>query len=216
MNQPDTVPSSRPATYPDEFFLKTLLRWYIGLIIRPASTIREIVDARPLGLGLLTLVVTNAVVSMLNVTALVDGVSVGIVVGAGIFFAMFAIPTHALPALVSHSIAKMLDGNGTYVGYLSAVSMATIILLAASVVSEIPWIILSNSETATILTSVIVALAGLIWFAVPWIVVLRENYGFTTGNAIGAALIAFLPSAMVFLMLSLLWGSLFFAWLSLA
>ncbi len=56
MNQPETTPPSAPPTYPDEFFLKTLLRWYIGLIIRPAPTIREIVERRPAyWLGLITL-----------------------------------------------------------------------------------------------------------------------------------------------------------------
>ena len=41
----------------NEFPLKTLLRWYIGLIIRPAPTIREIVERRPpLRFGLVTVI----------------------------------------------------------------------------------------------------------------------------------------------------------------
>ena len=47
-----------PVTYnPNELWLRTLLRWYIGLIIRPAPTIREIVERRaPLRFGLVTVI----------------------------------------------------------------------------------------------------------------------------------------------------------------
>ena len=42
---------------PNEFWLRTLLRWYIGLVIRPSPTIREIVERRPpLRFGLVTVI----------------------------------------------------------------------------------------------------------------------------------------------------------------
>ena len=50
-----------------------LLNWYIGLIVRPVSTLREIVDARPLGLGLLTLLV----VAILNGAIVTFGLAAG-------------------------------------------------------------------------------------------------------------------------------------------
>ena len=44
--------SPPPVGYnPDEFWLRTLLRWYIGLVIRPVPTIREIVERRPVWAG---------------------------------------------------------------------------------------------------------------------------------------------------------------------
>ena len=47
--------SPPPVTYnPDEFWLRTLLRWYIGLVNRPVPTIREIVERRPLLAGVFT------------------------------------------------------------------------------------------------------------------------------------------------------------------
>ena len=53
MNTPQPAVNDAQA-YPRELWLRTLLRWYIGLIIRPTPTIREIVDRRPqlAGLGM--------------------------------------------------------------------------------------------------------------------------------------------------------------------
>ena len=50
--------SPAPIAYdPNEFWLRTLLRWYIGLVIRPVPTIREIVERRPpLRFGLVTVI----------------------------------------------------------------------------------------------------------------------------------------------------------------
>ena len=58
--------SPPPVTYnPDEFWLRTLLRWYIGLVIRPSPTIREIVERRAVcWLGLGTLAVVGSAMSV--------------------------------------------------------------------------------------------------------------------------------------------------------
>ena len=45
--------------HPDEFWLRTLLRWYIGLVIRPSPTIREIVE-RP---GLIGILLAQSLIS---------------------------------------------------------------------------------------------------------------------------------------------------------
>ena len=44
-------PASRRPTTQTNSWLRTLLRWYIGLIIRPTPTIREIVERRPVWAG---------------------------------------------------------------------------------------------------------------------------------------------------------------------
>ena len=56
-----------PVDYnPDEFWLRTLLRWYIGLVIRPVPTIREIVERRPLLAGLGTVVCVSMILEGLS------------------------------------------------------------------------------------------------------------------------------------------------------
>ncbi len=47
--------------YPSEFWLRTVLRWYVGLVIRPGATVREILERRPLLAGVGTASVGIAV-----------------------------------------------------------------------------------------------------------------------------------------------------------
>ena len=176
MNQPDTAPPSGPTAYPDEFFLKTLLRWYIGLIIRPAPTIREIVERGSFWAGWAAAYI--AILLWFFLWGVYTGSS-GLSHAQGAFgdfppimpslvilFIIGFIPALSPGALVIvfHVIAKLLRGWGEvyamYVGLLniSVVAVATGILgIAAAALLEVAGISLAYSTGPRILTPIGVA-----------------------------------------------------------
>ena len=118
-----------------------LLNWYIGLIVRPVSTLREIVDARPLGLGLLTLLIVTILNGIVTFGLGIDtatfeeftdeNIAIGpafVVVGAILFTIFTAIGT-VLFTLVVHLISRLFGGNGAYTGMLAGLMIISILSL---------------------------------------------------------------------------------------
>ena len=141
MNTPDPMPVDAQ-TYPQEFWLRTLLRWYIGLIIRPAPTIREIVERRPLWAGLgtalggsvLCIVAHAAAYQLLEYQSLsIDQIDSGEVYipGSGIvLLSALIVSAYALWSLVLHWIARRFGGQGNYLTVFSAMLVISVVFCA--------------------------------------------------------------------------------------
>lgn len=175
-----------------------LLTWYIGLIVRPINTIQEIVDAKPVGLGLLTLFVVALVGALVGVGTGFDpteannedvqfpDVSFGLVVSMSIVITLWVIPVFALLSLIPHVLARLFGGNGSYVGYLSGAAMIPVISLISTAVSAVLALALRTDglEGAGSVVSTVVSLAVAIWMIILTVLLIRENYRLTTGMAV--------------------------------
>ena len=196
-----------------------LLSTYIGLIVRPIHTIQQIVADRPVGLGLLTLLIVailNGVVSFgLGFdTAAFDeftdeeiSVGVGFVVIGTILFVAFVAVELGFFSLVVHLISKLFGGDGAYTGMLAGLMMLSIL----SVIPVIPGILdalvgetAEGDSSPFEAISVIVSLVVFIWTIILGVILIRENYSLSTGMAVLSGIASFIAAAIVAIILFIL------------
>ena len=176
-----------PVDYnPNEFWLRTLLRWYIGLVIRPSPTIREIVERRPVWAGVVGLPASGFLwVGQLmsydfsnwpiSVFALAVSVLALILAGGLVSFSFVmagAVHITARLARCHGDFTKMYAGLMLVASALSWTAAAigfTFIVVDNFVIS---WKRVSTDQTV----SLWLALVALIWIIVLFSVVVRENY----------------------------------------
>ena len=135
-----------PVDYdPNEFWLRTLLRWYIGLVIRPSPTIREIVERRtPLWYGPLILTVGT------SVAAIITSMSLGLLDDRTVFISLTDSPgANLLSEIITtlifcgmvvscitvwgavlHWIGKISRGSAKFMATVGAVMPIPIVTLA--------------------------------------------------------------------------------------
>ena len=171
-----------PVAYdPNEFWLRTLLRWYIGLVIRPSPTIREIVEREPLLAALVTLPVSGYLWMTLIATLAVSSLSsptyframgvMGTILVAGVLIATVTL------AIFVHLSAKVAQGNGGFPGILAGTGLvAGVPSLTTAAMGftfyVIPWGLDTHDETVYRW----LALLTIPWVITLLLVVVRENY----------------------------------------
>lgn len=174
---------------PDEFWLRTLIRWYIGLIIRPAPTIREIVERRPVLEGLGTLVF----VTLVNILAQyvigrafretdTDAEAIQTAV------ALFALTLIYLLAvfvfcLVAHCVSRRLGGVGSLAGLIAVVAMSSIVVAVwtASLPIQEVFVLIYDStgvsgDRLPLVMRIALMAAVPLWILVLTAIAVRENY----------------------------------------
>ncbi len=185
MNPPETPPLSARTYNPNEFWLRTLLRWYIGLTIRPAPTIMEIVEREKFLGGLLTACAAAALwmgllasyrLLYLPASDFVGGVFVLGPILAGIFVVFsiaIAIALHMAaqlmrcPGTMDGTVASMLMANS--VGVFTALAGLTYFLLTSLVFPGWKFITYNNANEW-------LAFVTLVWFILMAVIVVRKNY----------------------------------------
>ena len=201
-----------------------LLNWYIGLIVRPVSTLREIVDARPVALGLLTLLVVailNGAISIglqldtdvsSDVAEVQNEVGVVSVIVWAIVAAMFATMYFGFTSLIAHIISRLLGGNGAYTGMWAGLMMLSILSLIPVIPSLLDALAKGFGEAAVGDTSpfggiaYVVRIVVAIWTLILAVILIRENYRLSTGVAVLSSVIwifvtIVIPFALLFLLL---------------
>ena len=218
--QPDGNSPPSVVYNPDEFWLRTLLRWYIGLIVRPVSTLREIVAARPVALGLLTLLIVAVLNGVISIgLQLNQDVSSGIGTSGLASIVVWAILTAILltiylgfSSLIAHVVSTLLGGNGAYTGMLTGLMMLSILSLISSIPALLDALATSIGEAAVGdrspfgLIAALGRIAVAIWMVILAVIIIRENYRLSTGVAVfswviwGFVAIGIPISLMVFLL----------------
>ena len=192
-----------------------LLNWYIGLIVRPVSTLREIVDARPVALGLLTLLIVailNGLVSFafgLETDTFTDftdeDINIGpavIILGTLLFVAYVTVQLGFL-SLIVHIISKLFGGNGSYSGMLAGLMMLSILSLILVIPGLLDALASGIGEAAEGDTSpfeaisTVVSLVVAIWSIILAIILIRENYRLSTGMAVLSGIASFFAAIVV-------------------
>ena len=211
MNSDESAPQQpggnvTPPTFydPKEFWLRTLLRWYIGLIFRPAPTIREIVERRPLlvsvgtavGGTAVSVVAYAAAYQILEYQSLsIDRLGSGDVYVSGgeiLLFCALIVSALALWSLVLHSISILFGDRAGFSKTLSAMLLISAIgyvvfssgILAASLTINpgSPRIFKDALHTVTNVTLAL-TVAGLLWVSFLATIVAREQYYLGIGKA---------------------------------
>ena len=194
-----------------------LLNWYIGLIVRPIHTLQQIVDAKPVGLGLLTLLIVaiaNGIVTFgLGIdTATFEeiadeeiNVGVGFVVIGTLLFVAYVAVNMGFFSLIVHLISKLFGGDGAYTGMLAGLMMLSVLSLIPVVPSLLDVLVRGVDEP-----SAFQAIAGLvslvvgIWSIVLAILLIRENYRLSTGMAVLSGIASFFAAIVVGVILFIL------------
>ena len=196
-----------------------LLSMYIGLIVRPIHTLQQIVEERPVGLGLLTLLIVaiaNGIVTFglgIDTSAFEEfadeeiNVSVGFVVIGTLLFVAFVAVELGFFSLIVHLISKLFGGDGAYTGMLAGLMMLSVL----SLIPVIPGVLdalaaeVAEGETSPFETiSFIVSLVVGIWSIVLAILLIRENYRLSTGMAVLSGIASFFAAIVVGVILFIL------------
>ena len=185
--QPPDGNGSKPVDYnPNEFWLRTLLRWYIGLIIRPTPTIREIVERRPVWAGVVGLPASAIFwVGHLMAYDLSDrsiSYLVLLVSASGILLAGILVILTLVMAASVHFTAKLAKFNGDFGGtYVGLALVAGALSWTAAAIGftfflvdnfVIYWKMIATDQTV----SLWIALLAVVWIVALMTVVVRENY----------------------------------------
>ncbi len=202
--------------YPSEFWLRTLLRWYVGLVIRPGATVREIVERRPsfwLGLGSLWFGILasyiGTVAGILLASGGPDGVPLddseavtALIVGplaiAGYFAA--APVLLGLWVLVMHALGLQLGGRGIYSTSLVSMMLVCTVAFSAFGLMIVGFgLVYFNTSgfdviNAMLMTVLIAVVGGLVWGHVAATVLVRENYDLDTRMAIITVTVCIIPT----------------------
>lgn len=199
-----------------------LLSWYIGLIVRPIHTLQQIVDAKPVGLGLLTLLIVaiaNGVVSFglgIDTTTFEEfadeeiNVGVGFVVIGTLLFVAYVAVNLGFFSLIVHLISRLFGGDGAYTGMLAGLMMLSVLSLIPVIPGLLDALASGIGEAAEGETSpfeaisVIVSLVVAIWSIVLAILLIRENYGLSTGMAVLSGIASFFAAIVVGVILFIL------------
>ena len=206
-----------PVTYnPNEFWLRTLLRWYIGLVIRPSPTIREIVERRPVwwGLGtLISILLFDGAITFLAAPFIARGAIpdtqqiLASVTATGVLLFSFVV----FSALV-HFVTRLLGGSGSFTGIVTAISFVSILQLFDSVylvAAARLWALQDSTDgptdVPTLALNVTIQVLVLAWTLAIVALAVRENYGLSTRSA---AVSVVLTMAAFLIALSLLFAGL--------
>ncbi len=176
-----------------EFWLRTLLRWYVGLVIRPGATVREIVERRPFWAGAIAACIGSYLWLFLwNVYTGSGGLSHSLEPSGGfptnvggliviVIISFIAVISIGVLAVVFHLVASLMRGWGElsamYVGLLnlSAVAVMTgILAIAIAALLEVAGVSLAFSTGPRILTAIGVAPTAWTIFLTYYII--RANY----------------------------------------
>ena len=205
-----------PVAYdPNEFWLRMLLRWYIGLVIRPSPTIREIVERRPLLAGVgtavvgsaMSVVVYDAAYQLLEFQSLsIDQVNSGEVqvglVAIPLWCALI-VSAFTLWSLVIHWIAERFGNRASFQKTFSAMLVISAILfavfssgiLAASLIIDpgSPRIFKDALHTVTNVTLAL-TVVGLLWICSLSATMVKEQYDLHIGKAALAVALSIIPT----------------------
>ncbi len=199
-----------------------LLSTYIGLIVRPVHTLQQIVADRPVGLGLLTLLIVailNGVVSFglgFDTAALEEFSDEEITIGAGfviigtILFVAFVVVELGFFSLIVHLISKLFGGDGAYTGMLAGLMMLSILSLIPVVPGLLDALATGVGEAAEGESSpfeaigVVVSIAVAVWSVILGIILIRENYRLSTGMAVLSGIASVIAAAIVAIILFIL------------
>lgn len=194
-----------------------LLSTYIGLIVRPIHTIQQIVDARPVGLGLLTLLIVaiaNGIVSFglgLDSTAFEAFTDEEIEIGAAfvilatLLFVAFTAVEAGIFSLIVHLISKLFGGDGAYTGMLAGLLMLSVLSLIPVVPSLLDALVRGeDASSAFEAIAGVVSLVVFVWSIVLSILLIRENYRLSTGMAVLSGIASVIAASIVAIILFIL------------
>ena len=102
-----------------------LLSWYTGIVTKPVETIRELVDEKPLGLGIATFIIVMVVSSLVNFSGLDSGamsnedvifpdITAGLIISLTIVTTIWLLPMYAILAYIPQLVTKFFNGEGSY------------------------------------------------------------------------------------------------------
>ncbi len=188
----------------------TRLRWYSGIFLRPVQTIQEIVNARPVGLGIVTLLFTAHLLAVVHWTAGYDPdwtraedlrfrlLNAGFLIAVSVMLSLWVIATVVVLTLVPHVVANALGGRGSFTGLLSGLMMScSVFLLMIIVALPIALVFaLRSSPFVQIVIPVRDATMGAVEFITPlWLLILggivvRENYRMSAVRAVLTVLLS--------------------------
>ena len=224
--QPPDGNVSKPVVYnPNEFWLRTLLRWYIGLVIRPSPTIREIVERRPVWAGVGTAVVGSAMSVVVYVVAYqlleyqslsIDQLNSG-EVQVGLveipLWCAFIVSAFALWTLVLHWIAERFGSRAGFLKTFSAMLVISAIcfavfssgILTASLTID-PGSTRIFKDALHTITNVTIALTVvvLLWICSLFAMMVKEQYDIRIGKAALAVALSIIPTFVLGYVLLLL------------
>ena len=199
-----------------------LLSTYIGLIVRPVHTLQQIVADRPIGLGLLTLLIVAIVNGIVTFglgfdTATFEefteeeiDIGVGFVVIGTLLFVAYVTVQLGFLSLIVHLISKLFGGDGAYTGMLAGLMMLSVLSLIPLVPSLLDVLATGVGEAAEGETSifesisVVVSLVVFVWTIVLAILLVRENYRLSTGMAVLSGIASFFAAIVVGVILFIL------------
>lgn len=194
-----------------------LLSTYIGLIVRPVHTLRQIADEQPVGLGLLTLLIVailNGIVSFgLGLDTEVfesfsdEEINIGlgfVVIGTLLFVAFVAVELGFF-SLIVHLISKLFGGDGAYMGMLAGLMMLSVLSLIPLVPSLLDVLARGEDEASAFQAIAgVVSLVVFVWTIVLAILLIRENYRLSTGMAVLSGIASFFAAIVVGVILFIL------------
>ena len=189
--------------------MNTALNWCVGIFLRPVKTIREIVAARPLKIGFVTLLVITLLSGLFSIglggsfdpESLSDEeveITAAFTVVGTILFVAGVLIVGAVFTLVLHVIAKLFGGNGAYAGMLAALLMMSVLNIVQIVPQALALAVSAGDSNSAF--GAIASLAGLvvaIWSIVLGVIVIRENYQMSTGLALLSGVISFAAAFIV-------------------
>lgn len=192
MDSQENLTPQKPVVMSDQ-----LINWCAGIVTSPVQTLREIVAGRPVGAGLLVMVVVAAITGAASANSFGDALSVqpsllNIIFGAllGIFI---TVPVLAVSAFFVHLISRLFGGKGSYTGLFAAFGFTSIINIFS-----LPLVVLDIVDLQALSALALIGQLGLLaWAVVLTVVAIRENYVVTTGVAIGILLVTLIALVLV-------------------
>lgn len=192
MDNQENLTSQQPVTMSDQ-----LINWCAGIVASPVQTLREIVARRPVGAGLLVMVVVAAITGAASGGSFGETFSgqpnfLNIIAGAllGIFL---TVPFLAISALVVHVVSRLFGGKGSYAGLFAAFGFTSLLNIFS-----LPFVVLDIIDIRALSAFALIGQVGLfVWGVVLTAIAIRENYAVTTGVAIGVLLVALIALVLI-------------------
>jgi hypothetical protein len=172
---------------------KGILDTLVGVLARPASTIRSVCEQRPIGWAIIVYLVISVVTAvtiidprMLEELGLPEVGMPAMLVGIPII----NIVTLVIFTAIAHLVASLLGGKGNYWGLFSGFGFAALPNIFAA-----PLAVIGLLPMVGTLLSVLGSLGIMVWSIVLTILAVRENYLVSTGRR--AILILLLPTVIL-------------------
>ena len=194
-----------------------LLSTYIGLIVRPIHTIQQIVEDRPVGLGLLTLLIVAIANGIVTFGLGIDtstfeefadeeiNIGLGFIIIGTLLFVAFVAVELGFFSLIVHLISKLFGGDGAYTGILAGLMMLSVLNLIPVVPSLIDALVRGeDGSSAFEAIAGVVSLVVAVWSIVLAILLIRENYRISTGMAVLSGIASFFAAIVVGVILFIL------------